>query len=250
MVPHLLPQPGGFEVFTPTAVEADTHDASFAYREQLAYFSLDGSSAGAAPAALSYQCDHPVASVVRLRSPVPFAPPNQSHENSKCDALKLEYEYLRDENRRLRDSRASITRQLGPLPIGAAVVAGLVTGFTANLHNRLLLGIALGLFVLLVAVSVRYSSMKPYRVLRQEAEEERPTPPRPRSSPEAWYDTAISLEEAIYGKPTEDTGLRRHLPKSNISGLQEGFDRERTGLFIVQGLFALVIVLLILSRIV
>jgi hypothetical protein len=34
-----------------------------------------------------------------------------------------------------------------------------------------------------------------------------------------------------------------------VQDLQDGYDRERSGLFIVQGLFALVVILLILSRV-
>src|SRR5947199_10722841 len=88
----------------------------------------------------------------------------------RLKALELEYQYLREENLRLREGRANLTRQLGPLPIGAAVVAGLVTGFTGKTHNGVLLIAALVLFGALVAVSICYSSMKPYRVLRRQHE--------------------------------------------------------------------------------
>jgi hypothetical protein len=63
--------------------------------------------------------------------------PEQDH----AAALKLEYEYLREESIRLREGRASLTRQLGPLPIGAAIVAGLVTGFTSDVRGDPLFGL-------------------------------------------------------------------------------------------------------------
>jgi hypothetical protein len=157
----------------------------------------------------------------------------------------LEYEYVRQENIRLRDGRASLTRQLGPLPIGAAIVAGLVTGLTRTAQwNRLLL-LALGLFLALVGISILYSGMTPYRGLRREKE---PAFPRSTESSARWYENAIALEKAIYGDPPEGGRLRAHLPTLKAQSLQDGYDRERSGLFIVQGLFAVVIILLVLSQ--
>ena len=178
----------------------------------------------------------------------PSAGPESSGNSApdRVEALKLEYEYVRRENLRLRDGRASLTRQLGPLPISAAIVAGLVTGFTSKVPGNVLLWIALSLFGVLVLISILYSTMKPYRVLRREKEAGFP---RSTHSPVLWYENAIALEEAIYGDPSDGKGLRVRLPTPNVKSLQEGYDRERTGLFIVQGLFALVIVLLILSRV-
>jgi hypothetical protein len=167
-------------------------------------------------------------------------------EPDRVEALKLEYEYVRNENIRLRDGRASLTRQLGPLPISAAIVAGLVTGFTSTVHRNAFLWIALGLFGVLVVISILYSSMKPYRVLRREREADFP---RATQSPARWYEDAIALEEAIYGDPSDSKGLRTHLPTSTVKSLQDGYKRERSGLFIVQGLFALVVILLIVSRV-
>jgi hypothetical protein len=70
-------------------------------------------------------------------------------ETREREALTLEYEYLRSENIRLRDGRGSLTRQLGPLPISAAIVAGLVTGLTRDVHANAFLWSALGLFLVL-----------------------------------------------------------------------------------------------------
>lgn len=165
---------------------------------------------------------------------------------ARTEALRLEYEYIRNENLRLRDGRASLTRQLGPLPISAAIVAGLVTGFTSTVHKNAFLWLALLVFVTLVVVSIVYAGMKPYRVLRHEKEA---FFPRSTQSPAWWYENAIALEEAIYGEPSQAKGLRSHLPSSKVRGLQDGYDRERSGLFIVQGLFAVVVILLIVSRV-
>ena len=160
------------------------------------------------------------------------------------DALKLEYEFVRGENIRLRNGRAALTRKLGPLPISAAIVAGLVTGLAGEVEADAFLWSALIVFGALVVVSILYSSMKPYRALRQQAE----SSPRSRESREEWYDQAIDLERTIYGDPAP-RGLRGYLPSFNVQSLQEGYDRERRGLFIVQLLFAAVIVLLIVSRV-
>jgi hypothetical protein len=58
----------------------------------------------------------------------------------------------------------------------------------------------------------------------------------------------IRLEQEIYGQPRAKWSKHR-LP-GRIASLQEGFERERSGLVLVQALFAVVIVLLILARVV
>jgi hypothetical protein len=167
-------------------------------------------------------------------------------------SLKLEYEYLRDESKRLRDGRAALTRQLGPLPISAAIVAWLVTGFTSDVEGDAFIWVALGLFLALVVISILYSSMKPYRLLRHDVEADFPWST---DSPAAWYEGAIKLEREVYGGPSGGEGgsgwrlwLQARTPRA-ITDLQDGYDRERSGLFLVQGLFALVVILLIVSRI-
>jgi hypothetical protein len=196
-----------------------------------------------------------------------------AEKKDEGEALRLEYEYIRNENVRLRDGRASLTRQLGPLPISAAVVAGLVTGFTETVNENAFLWLALSVFGVLVIVSILYSGMKPYRALRRETEKTGGGEfVRSETCPAQWYKAAIALEKAIYGVPYEkDTRdgederdepherarglhshlqkLRSHLPKRHVRSLQEGYDRERSGLFIVQGLFGVVVILLIVSRI-
>jgi hypothetical protein len=93
-------------------------------------------------------------------------------EDPELDALKLRFEDLRRENERLRDARSAITAQLGPLPISAAIVAGLVSGFAlggkTHLHEREL-HLALWLFGAMVLVSMLASTFRPYRKLRDKA---------------------------------------------------------------------------------
>src|SRR5215211_2718428 len=174
-------------------------------------------------------------------------------------ALKLEYEYIQSENRRLRDGRGQLTRQLGPLPLGAAIVAGLVTGFSADpaIRHDWLLGAAGMAFVLMVGLSIAYSSMKPYRKLREDAEQRWDHDAA--DSTREWYEKMIGLESQIYLAPRD---IERRLsvrlvkwtrwqrliqaggwfaqrtPSRSVADLQEGYDRERSGLFTVQFLFA------------
>jgi hypothetical protein len=181
--------------------------------------------------------------------------------------LKAAYEDVRRENERLRDARASVTRQLGPLPLSAAVVAGLVTGFAPpGKHPNQptwMLWAAGGLFAALVLLSILYSNLKPYRQLRFEKESlrdrQRPTQivdrvlDRPyaasnRDAEAEWYRRMIRLERAVRGESRSKWS--EHRVPWRTDSLVDGFDKERTGLILVQGLFAAVIVLLILGRVV
>lgn len=169
---------------------------------------------------------------------------------------------MRRENERLRDARASVTRQLGPLPISAAVVAGLVTGFDPEKALNECWLIAAGiLFIPLVGLSIWYGSIRPYRALRHEKEQQLPQERRPSTLVEKllapsdarvkesdWYAATLELEKKIYGEPRTRFHQRRR-PKRTVSSLTEAFERERTGLLIVQTLFAFVIVFLVLARV-
>jgi hypothetical protein len=182
---------------------------------------------------------------VSTQPSVPEAFGNTAPE--RAEALKLEYEYVREENIRLREARASLTHQLGPLPISAAIVAGLVTGFTGTVDRNAYLWSALILFGALVVISSLYSGISPYRALRREKEA---AFPRSTQSAAEWYENAIALEKAIYGDPTSGAGVRARLPTSKAKSLQDGYDREWSGLFVVRLLFALVIILLIISQVI
>jgi hypothetical protein len=180
---------------------------------------------------------------------------------NELDALKALYEDRRRESQRLRDARASVTRQLGPLPISAAIVAGLITGFApagADLRSWALIAAGI-LSALLVLASIVYNNMRPYRELRSKYEKEIPLLRHPSQitgdlsrlggkAQVAWHRAMIDLEERVYGSPRKKWWERR-LPSRDVDSLQEGFDRERTGLIAVQALFAFVIVFLVLARV-
>ena len=95
-------------------------------------------------------------------------------EANDLTVLKLALDDLQRENQRLRDARGALTRQLGPLPISAALLAGLVSVFPGEnsedpIHTWLTVG-ALVVFGVMVLLSMRYSALKPYRRLRDEHE--------------------------------------------------------------------------------
>jgi hypothetical protein len=214
--------------------------------------------------------------------------PRDRREDSEITVLRLTYEELQRENIRLRDARASLTGQLGPLPISAAIVAGLVSGFSVSGNaslNKPLVIIALVLFALMVLVSVGYSQLIPYRKLRDErrpmageglADGSRPD----RSGEHEWYVAMIALERAIRagssaaaplpaaanrqqgqadGDADGEGGTDFSAKARSAAGLvwpvspdnlEAAYDVEWRGVFITKLLFMLVVVLLILARIV
>ncbi len=175
-------------------------------------------------------------------------------------ALRLRYEDLRRENERLRDARAGITSQLGPLPISAAIVAGLVSGFSVDGKAHLDKGLAiaaLAVFLAMVVVSMLYSVLRPYRKLRDHAlETAEPKPEEARSAGD-WYAAMIKLEDGLRGKsPPPPKGLTERLGRmwpfpraGELKTLQAGCDLEWKGLFLTKLLFVAVIALLILARV-
>lgn len=62
-----------------------------------------------------------------------------------------------------------------------------------------------------------------------------------------WYAAMIDLERQIYGDLNRIDNRHRP-PTRDLQDLQDGFDRERTGLYVVQVLFGLVIACLLVSR--
>ncbi len=180
--------------------------------------------------------------------------------NPELETLKLKLNDIQYENTRLRNARSEITRQLGPLPISAAIVAGLVSGFTvsgsAHLKHTPAIG-ALIAFVLMVVVSIAYSTLQPYRKLREQAEAN-PKYPKPSdtSDPIEWHRRMIKIEEAVRGKWVEPSGRLQRLVfrlwpfplRNQDKTLQTGCNLEWKGLFITKSLFVLVIALLIYAR--
>jgi hypothetical protein len=179
-------------------------------------------------------------------------------------ALRRSYEELRRESVRLRDARAAVTRQLGPLPISAGISISLVAAFSEDAAAGPL-WVAFGLLFLLIGLSIAYSNMRPYRQLRAVREQswrKQLAARHPEAAQRAkksgllvedllperdWYAAMIELERQIYGD-LDRTDNRHAPPTHDLQDLQDGFDRERTGLFAVQLLFGLVIACLLLSR--
>jgi hypothetical protein len=181
-------------------------------------------------------------------------------EDPELEALKLRFEDLRRENERLRDARSAITAQLGPLPISAAIVAGLVSGFAlggkTHLHERELY-LALWLFGAMVLVSMLASTFRPYRKLRDKAIEDSEDPdavdPEKAKSAKEWYTRMIKLEETLRGTSVRSgfwawLGALLPIPVPfRAKSLQSACDQEWKGLFLTKSLFVAVIVLLILA---
>jgi hypothetical protein len=167
--------------------------------------------------------------------------------NDQLRVLRLRYQDVLTERDRLRNARASVTSQLGPLPASAAIVIGLAATVADKVEMWALIS-AGGLMLGIVALSMLYSGLRPYRIMRARAEGKRSadlgSPVLPEDDEAGWLDAKIKLEQTIYGEL--DTRQRPSLwlrPKD----LQQAFRVERTLLNIVQFLFVLVIIDLLLG---
>jgi hypothetical protein len=186
-----------------------------------------------------------------------------SQEHLPYETLEHAYKDIICERDRLRDGRASVTRQLGPLPASAGIAIALV-GALAEKVSQDWLFVALGLFALLVCVSIAYSVLWPYRRLRAKYEEElaeeakarRPADPARSEKPHElgfdegvpardWLVHMIELERRIYG--SLDASRHSFRLPFGIASLQDGFDAERTGLYAVQVLFVFIIGALVMG---
>jgi hypothetical protein len=170
-------------------------------------------------------------------------------------SLRLAYDDIVRERDRLRSARASVTRQLGPLPASAGIAISVVAALSRSRVDEGWLIVALVLLLLIVVVSVLFSVLAPYRRLRAEYEDE-----MGREAPEAaehklgfnvnlpeevWLRHMVELERRIYGPLRTTDPPFRHPFK--IKTLQEGFDAERTGLYLVQLLFVALIAALVIA---
>jgi hypothetical protein len=169
--------------------------------------------------------------------------------NGELQVLRLRYEDVLSERDRLRNARASVTGQLGPLPASAAIVIGLAAT-VADKAEQWSLITAGGLMILIVSASILYSSLPPYRIMRAKTQ----PPPRELGSPVAsgndeakWLKDKIALEQKIYGN-LETSQHPRVWPWPK--DMQEAFRMERTILNFVQVMFLLVILDLLLGVIV
>lgn len=196
--------------------------------------------------------------------------------------LRLVHEDVVGERDRLRSARAAITSQLGPLPASAGIVIGLIGGLDHRVEHGFLIAAGV-LFGLVILISVRYSRLAPYRVLRSRrvlgeqsgaerlggstpvktSDKREPEPQYIGSTvdrslePADWLAKKIALEEQIYGpfRTNQRVGCIRCIkrfahPSRNVTDLQSSFDVELMILNIVQGLFACIVMVLLLGIIV
>jgi hypothetical protein len=177
-------------------------------------------------------------------------------------SLQLAYEDIIRERDRLRSARASVTRQLGPLPASAGIAISVVGALASSRVDDAWLIVASVLLLLLVVVGIVFSVLAPYRSLRAQHEEEmaRETASDRAAEPTAgstehklgfdeqrskalWLNHMVELERRVYGPLRADRRSFRHPFK--IRTLQQGFDAERTGLYLVQLLFVALIAALV-----
>jgi len=170
------------------------------------------------------------------------------------DVLEKAYADLVSERDRLRGARAGFTARLGPLPASAAIVIGL-TGSAADKVDAWWLVEAAVLLAVLILISIAYSGLPPYRLLR--AAHQRELDPWGDDSradrlafgvhaPDAgaWLKHKIELEERIVGRLREDQAFSL---KRDVDNLQDALDVERWASVVVQILFAETVFVLVLG---
>ncbi|HTY97353.1 MAG TPA: hypothetical protein VMB91_09960 [Solirubrobacteraceae bacterium] len=192
------------------------------------------------------------------------ADPRAQHEDDGLELLKDALDDLRRENLRLREARSSVTRQLGPLPISAAAIAGLLAAFPG--HGSIggvqvfLIVLAALAFLAMIGVSIIFSKLRPYRELRNRLERDWPWYAIPQASPARVIDEVRARSapgEAQSGPPAHEapasTRMRWYSGMIRVeltvrTGLEDGLDREWWALFAVRMLFGAVVLLLIAAR--
>lgn len=175
-------------------------------------------------------------------------------------SLQLAFDDVVRERDRLRSARASVTRQLGPLPASAGIAISVVGALASNRVDKGWLIVALVLLALIVATGIVFSVLAPYRRLRAQHEHDlaRKAAGSQAAEPaeyqlgfdehvsnKRWLEHMVELERRIYG-PLR-TSQRSVRGPFKIRTLQEGFDAERTGLYFVQLLFVVLIAALVIG---
>jgi hypothetical protein len=172
--------------------------------------------------------------------------------------LEKAYTDLVSERNRLRDARASFTGRLGPLPASAAIAIGLV-GSAATEVNPMWVVEAAALLAAIVLISIVYSGLRPYRLIRGEVQAEyeprgRGNPGRPDAGGERfacgvdvdsstlWLEKKIELEERICGRLSRGQRFSLSL---DVTNLQDALDVERSAFMLVQILFVELIFVLV-----
>ena len=165
------------------------------------------------------------------------------------DTLKLTYDRLRDESKRLRDARAGFARGLGPAPASAGIATA-VTAALGEHHHRGWLYAALVLLALMVVVGMLYVRLPAYRQLHARRVQQDPTLAPAQLDelpPEQWYRRMIELERSLYGDALAQRN-RWLSPLARVDNLQAGADAERTGALLVQALWVGVMICLVVSQ--
>jgi hypothetical protein len=175
-----------------------------------------------------------------------------TNPNSRVEILKLVLADVEKERDRLRDARASWTARLGPLPASAAVVTGIVAAAQGKVDWWWAAGAGL-IFIVLLAVSVGFAGLEPYRELRKDCQGKFDPSwagrcvgfRRHEADLAEWLLSKIKLEEHIYGPLGERKC--RWWPTRNVKSLGEALDSERAAANIVQGLFVAIFVVLVIG---
>jgi hypothetical protein len=127
----------------------------------------------------------------------------------------------------------------------------LVGAFSEKIEEEKWLWVALVLFGLMVAASIAYSRMPPYRELRSyrlRYQAKDFTEGCGANTPADWYDAESKLERDIYSSQRNE-GRLWWWPRRRPEGdMQEQLNKERFGVFLVQILFLSVIACLLLAR--
>ena len=189
---------------------------------------------------------------------------HDSSENDELATLRATYQRLSHERDRLRDARGFFARGLGPAPASAGIATGVVAALGDGKNPGFLFA-AVGVLVAMVTVSIAYDGALAYRhlyarrikALRSTGlQEEELLPkasdwhqkPEDRLREVKWYRAMISVEREIYGPEYDHNRFR--LPCVAVTNLQDGVDLERTGVRLVQGLWVVVVGLLVAATVV
>lgn len=175
-------------------------------------------------------------------------------QNSRVEVLKLVLADVEKERDRLRDARASFTARLGPLPASAAVVTGIIAATAGEVAWWYAAAAGL-VFVVLLAVSLLFGGLKPYREIRRGHQDRFDPTWKKRgewigfrtdeADRERWLVEKIRLEERIYGRLGERG--RRWWPTRDPKSLGEALDTERAAANIVQTLFVVIFAILVVG---
>ena len=184
----------------------------------------------------------------------PRTEPTKDGSDERIEVLNLVLADVEAERDRLRSARASFSTRLGPLPASVAVVTGIAAAAAGKVD--LLFAILAGVvFAGVLAVSIFFGGLKPYREIRAvyqgavDPNFEREAASLPFRKDDAdladWLNKKIELERRIYG-PLIDRKWR-WVPLPKVESLRDGIVTERAAANIVQALFLVIAAILIIG---